>query len=36
MLTFTIPAFITILFTIFLIGVGIGLWGILTYDPTKK
>lgn len=32
MVTFTIPSFILILITLFLIGFGIGLWLILTYE----
>lgn len=32
MLTFTIPAFVLILFALFLIGFGIGAWILLTWE----
>lgn len=36
MITFTIPAFILILFAIVLAGAAIGIWATLTYTPPKN
>ncbi len=35
MITFTYAAFISILFTLFLIGFAVGFWLVVTYQPPK-